>query len=299
MIKSHPSLLAAVIRHNLVPPGRVYKLLQAIDTDGRGLFLIENIKKVLCNKRSDYFICSWRWMRQLLDRGEGIFWDRHTDGRLWLRGPRHVALALDVDRLHGKPVYIPINALLGGIKEVTAHFFASFESGRKQDTPISQKSLRKATGAAERTQYEYNKLLGRQAKKNFTITGLEYNKENVYELTINRHKTVLQYVDRRRLRHSDDTPVCLYRLPDTRSRVHEQAPKGSLRSINAAINLAITRGRGKYGRVNRMYHPSVEAAAKSYGRNPDSPHYWPIGKAAFPNASRVGKFEAVTMWGVV
>jgi hypothetical protein len=299
-VRSYPSLLSAITSHDLSSPGRVYKLLQAIDENKTGLFTIASIKETLCSKRSKYHICSWRWLRKLLDRGEGVFWNRYTDSQLWLRGPKRVALALGIDHLYGRPVYLPIESLLGSIQEVKANFFAAFESGRKNETPISQRTLRNVTGISERTQRTYNQLLERTITKNYTITGLEYNQENVYDLTMQSGRPVLQFVDKRGLRFNDPTAAyCLYRLPDTRSRVHEQAPKGRQRAINKALNLADNLEQGKRAGVDRLYYDSVEAAAKAYGRNPNNPHYWPLKKSALPNARKTGKFEGVGMWGCV
>lgn len=296
-VKAYPSLLSAITRNNLVAPARVYKLLQAIDDDRRGLFLVEDARKKLCNRHSKYYVCSWRWMRELLDRGEGIFWQRHTKDQLWLNGPKRVALALNVERLQGRPVYLPVDALLGSIKEVSANFFAAYESGRKHDNPISQRTLRQVTGVSERAQYEYNKLLGRKATKNYTITNLEYNQENVYKLVVQAGRPVMRFIDWHGLQGESRKAVCLYRLPDTRSRVHEQAAKGRQGQINKAINLAITREQGNDSEVNRLYFPTIGAAVKDFGRNPEQPHYWPLGKSVIPNAGMTGKFEGVNMWG--
>lgn len=298
-VKSYPSILSALAQNDLAATGRVYLLLQAVDVKHSGYFSMEEVRKTLCNKRSEWFVCSWRWLRKLLDRGDGVLWDRHTSGGLWLRSPLNVALALGVARLSGRPVYIPVGDLLGSIQRVKAHFFASFESGRKHDTPISQKALRRVTGTAERTQREYNKLLNRKASKNYSLTGLQYNQENVYELVINKGKTVLKYIDKKGLRFNDQKAYCLYRLPDTRSRVHEQAPRGSVRAINKAINLTNSREMGKHSRVSRMYHHSAVTAAKAYNRSPYNPHYWLLGVTPMPNATMAGKFEAVNVWGCI
>lgn len=293
-VKAYPSILAGCRKTKRVPAGRLWLLLRGLDPAGQGLWEVEEVKRRFCDKSSPRYLgFTERRLRQILTDGEGIFWDSHTDGRLWLRGAARVAAALGVDHLHGRPVVIPLSALLGSIKEVKAHFFASYESGRKRDTPLSQAALREATGAAERTQRDYNKLLARQVTTNYTVTSREYDQENVWTLAQEQDRPVLKFTDWQGKRHGKRRAAyCAYRLPDTRSKVHEQAPKGRQRQINRTLNLVNKRERGKSGSFNRVYHPSVEEAAKAYGRNPDHTHHWPLDKKREPAAAR----PPVSLW---
>jgi len=112
-VRAYPSLLAAYLKQKHVPAARLYLLLQALDQVGRGGFDVDQIRATFTSKKSKFYICGWRRLRQILNDGEGIFWQRDTAARLWLTSPARVAIALEVRGLHGQPVAIPTAALLG------------------------------------------------------------------------------------------------------------------------------------------------------------------------------------------
>ncbi|HET6444389.1 MAG TPA: hypothetical protein VFI27_07380, partial [candidate division Zixibacteria bacterium] len=151
LVKVYPSLAQAMLQAELAAPGRVYWLLKHLDTQGKGWLSVDDIRFHLTNKQSSLRVCGWRRLRQILNQGEDFFWARDRVGRLWINGPAKVAQALGCNRLKGKPIALPIAVLLGGIKEVRAHFYASFHSGRHTNNPISREALRELTGVAERT----------------------------------------------------------------------------------------------------------------------------------------------------
>src|SRR5690606_20744150 len=119
---------------------RVYFLLRVIDSAGRGWLPIEHVRQQLTQKDSPVKFCGWRRLRQLLREGEGIFWQRDDQDRLWLIGAHRIAYKLDSARLQGFPVELPISALLGGIQAVRAAFYATFHGGR-DGKPISRETL--------------------------------------------------------------------------------------------------------------------------------------------------------------
>ena len=137
----YPSLLLAMLKQDQEAAGRVYLLLRYLDTNGRGWFHIDEIRERLTRKGSPLKMVGWRRLRQIFHQGEGIFWERDSKGRLWLRSALRIALKLDCHRLRGKRVELPIKTLLGGIGTVRAHFYASFHSGRSTDNPISRDTL--------------------------------------------------------------------------------------------------------------------------------------------------------------
>ena len=129
----------------------------------------EEIRERLTKKGSPLQVVGWRRLRQIFHQGEGVFWERDSHGRLWLRSALRIALELDCDRLKGKRVELPINALLGGIGTVRAHFYASFHSGRSTDNPISRDTLASITGLSSRTQRDYDRLAQVERQRNITV----------------------------------------------------------------------------------------------------------------------------------
>ena len=104
----------------------MYLLLRHLDKSGRGWLQIEDIRERLTRKDSPLKVMGWRRLRMLLHQGFGVFWERDRQGRLWLRSALRIALELGCHRLKGKRVELPVEALLGGIGTVRAHFYASF-----------------------------------------------------------------------------------------------------------------------------------------------------------------------------
>ncbi len=121
-ITVHPTIAMAILRQHLEAPARVYFLLRAIDSAGRGWLSIEHVRQYLTQKDSPVKICGWRRLRQLLREGDGIFWQRDDQDRLWLKGSHRIAYTLNSGLLQGFPVVLPTQAFLGGIQAVRAAF---------------------------------------------------------------------------------------------------------------------------------------------------------------------------------
>lgn len=125
-VKVYPGILLAMLDRSLEAAGRVWLLLQYLDEKGSGRITVEAARQQLTASDSELRICSWRNLCGLLQQGEGIFWQRDDRGRIWLKGAGKVAAALGTGRLQGRPVELPLTALLGGVGGVRAHFLRHF-----------------------------------------------------------------------------------------------------------------------------------------------------------------------------
>jgi hypothetical protein len=302
-VRHYPTLGLAAMQAYLTAAFRLWLILQALDDAGRGCHDISDIYRLLTGKRSRWRIYkSKRAIRHIMAQGEGIFWDRHTDGRLWTRSPDRVADALGCGRLAGMPVLLPVYPMLGKIGKVRAHLFAAYESGRRSDAPISRAALAETTGIPERTQRDYSQRLKLKATPNIVITGLEYNQANKQEMAGHLMRPVFSFCDWVGKRGPAGALYVAYRIADTRQRCHKQAAKGRIRKINRNIDIDLVDklARGKYGNlVNREYHANAEKAGKAVNRNPDIDHYYLEAGGLQPNAKRKSKREGVKTWGVV
>lgn len=139
-VKLYPDIGLGMLREEMTAPGRLWLLLRYLDTAGQGALRIDIIKQTLTPKSSTLRLCGKRQLRNLLKAGDGIFW---VWGRqqVWLRSAARVAAALDVARLTGKPVALPLAALLGGIGDFRAHLYAAFHSGRAKETPQGRQAM--------------------------------------------------------------------------------------------------------------------------------------------------------------
>jgi hypothetical protein len=117
-------------------------------------------------------LCGKRQLRNLLRAGQGVFWQRDKT-RVWLRSLPRAAARLGVAKLRGRPVALPVSVLLGGIGGVRAHFYASYHSGRKNDSgqgnPIARATLETVTGVPGRSQRAYEAQLQVDVRANYAI----------------------------------------------------------------------------------------------------------------------------------
>jgi len=299
-ITAYPTLLNAIHKSQMIPAGRVYLLLRAYDQEGRGIVRIDDIRRLLTAKGSRWRCLGWRRLRQILRDGEGIFWNRYVKGRIWLQSPARIAAKLDCGRFRGDNIKLPVKPLLASIQSVRAHFFASFESGRREDTPISQAALATITGVPARTQRDYNKLLKRTAKKNITVTGLPFTPENIQNIAYEKQRSVFRFKDwTGKLFNHPGESYLAYRIADYRSRCHKVASRGRIRKINKAIQPSAKLSPGNNGKHYRTYHPSIDAAGAAYNRESDRDHYYPTKGGIIPNTSRKSRLEGVNLWGVI
>ncbi|MBX3061248.1 MAG: hypothetical protein KF770_32735 [Anaerolineae bacterium] len=156
-----PSLAMALLRTGQTSCGRLWLLLRHLDGAGCGCLPLTAVQMTLTGRESPLRLCGPRRLRQLLQQGNGLFWQRDRE-RLWLAGAVKVAARLGVGRLTGRPVALPLAVLRQPIGLVRAHLYASFHSsrngcGRGEETgqPISRAALTAVSGVSRRSQHAY------------------------------------------------------------------------------------------------------------------------------------------------
>jgi hypothetical protein len=270
----HPTMVLAILRQKLEAPARVYFLLRAIDGEGRGWLTIEHIRQQLTGKGAPLRICGWRRLRQLLRQGDGIFWDRDSQDQLWLRGAHKIAYKLDLGRLQGFPVELPISALLGGIQAVRAAFYATFHSGR-DSKPISRETLRDLSGIAERTQLEYDRVARVERRCNLAV-GEGYTTENAQERAWHHGRAAFHFIDTKGLQGRAGREYVAWHLPNSYRADYRRRSKGSRKRLNRKLadllNQGIT-GNDERG-VERCFFANGALAARQYNRDPERDAYW-------------------------
>lgn len=167
-IRVYPSVLAGILKQELAPCGRVWLLARYLDKSGRGWITEHELREALTNKGSPLRICGWRRLRQILQQGNNTLWQKDSLGRIWLYSNKKVAINLELERLTGKSVHLPIKTLIGSIATTKAAFYASFHAGRRE-TPISRATLQSITGVSERSQRTYDKLANVTTQTNFSL----------------------------------------------------------------------------------------------------------------------------------
>lgn len=292
-IKLYPDLALGMLHKDLAAPGRIWLLLRYLDREGRGSLRIDLIEEQLTGKNSKLRVCGRRQLRNLLKQGRGIFWERDKE-RLWLKSVARVAEVLEVRRLTGMPVELPVAVLLGGIGRVRAHLYASFHSGRRSDGPISRAKLARLTHVPERTQRVYEQATGVTVRSNMAVG--PHSEKEVQERAWRHGRAVFEFVDKEGKQGPAGGRYLAWQLPNNYEGCHEQSAKGRQKKTNRQIDLVASGAQGngleREGSqersskgVGRIFHAGGLEAGKAYNRDGCDDHYWPASRTR-PKGSR-------------
>lgn len=270
----HPTILLAMLKQHQEAPGRVWLLLRAIDRDGRGWLSVEDARHHLTGKNSPLRVCGWRRLRQLLGQGEGTFWQRDEQDRLWLYGAHRIAYNLDSGRLQGFPVELPISALLGGIQAVRAAFYATFHGGR-DSKPISRDTLESLSGISGRTQLEYDRVARVERTRNIAI-GERHTAESAQERAWHHGRAAFHFIDTEGRQGRAGREYVAWHLPNSYRAEYQRRSRGSRKRLNRKLADLVKKGiPGNDDRaVEKIFFPNGALAAKRYNRCSEQDAYW-------------------------
>lgn len=290
-----PDLATAMLKQDLVAPGRLWFLLRHLDERGCGWVDVAQARAQLTTRGAPLRLCGWRQLRNLLAQGEGIFWQRahqpSSPDRIWLRSPSKVALALGVERFRARAVSAPLSILLERIGAVRAHFYASFHSGREASRPIARQTLTEITGVSRRSQRAYEERAGVRSEHNWAV-GNDYSQNEAQQRAWRHGRALFQLKDDKGKFGAAGASYVAWQMPNSYCGPHEPLTKNrkrrSNRRLTDLLNKGIT-GNGEQavaeaasqnefsfcdeGRTIRYYEHG-RAAARSYNRRPANDHYW-------------------------
>ncbi|MCI0575878.1 MAG: hypothetical protein L0332_28325 [Chloroflexi bacterium] len=275
-VKHYPSLGAAVLKAGQVPCYRLWLAGRLLDETGRGWLRIDVVTGQLTSQGAPLRLCGRRRLRQTLQAGEGRFWRRDNQGRLWLVGTAQLAAALGVDRLAGRPVELPVAALTGGVGVFKAHLYAAWHSGRKQANPISRQTQEALMGVPARTQRHYDQVAGVSSKRNLAV-GDKYDEEVMEQRAWQRGRAVFEFVDVQGRQGPKDRHYVAWRLPNSYQGPHRQAARGRQRKVNRRLkDLVNERAQGNGSqKVGRLFYRDGTEAGRAFNRRSGSEAYWP------------------------
>ncbi len=273
-ITVHPTIAMAILRQHLEAPARVYFLLRAIDSAGRGWLSIEHVRQYLTQKDSPVKICGWRRLRQLLREGDGIFWQRDDQDRLWLKGSHRIAYTLNSGLLQGFPVALPTQAFLGGIQAVRAAFYATFHGGR-DSKPISRDTLESLSGIPGRTQLEYDRVARVERRRNIAV-GERYSQEHAQDRAWKQGRAVFHFVDTEGRQGHQGREYVAWHLPNSYQTAYQRRSRGSRKRLNRKLADLVKKGiPGNDDRaIEKLFFPNGALAARQYNRDPELDAYW-------------------------
>jgi hypothetical protein len=282
--------------HLLDGPYRLYKILQALDGDGRGWLGNSLVEKALTKKTSNCYIYGRRQLKNMLRRGEGLFWQRvKSKGELRIRLVSRIKVAsrLLASRLRGKEVNVPLRHVLGHGRgrqaAVNAALYAAVHAGQIQregkPSPISRSRLRNVSGCSKYRQRQYERLMGITTTKHIQVLGrysaykLQRNrlhqglpayKHTDYHGKINRHQKGADYIARR-LPNS-------YRAPSAFAVIDSRRQRTINRQLVGLCHMG-SEGSDN-GEYRRVFHENAAQAVKSCNQNKDAFALWPMGRSA-------------------
>ena len=272
----------AALQAEQVAPYRVWLLCRYLDEQGRGWLPVSDVCQQLTGKGSKLRLFGWRRLRQVLGQGHGLFWEwDKTSGRLWLYGAAIVAAKLDVPRLAGRVVALPLSAMTAGIGDFKAHLYAAWHSGRRRNNPISRQVQVALTGVPERTQRHYCQVAKIRQQTNITI-GNQYTPEESEKQSWQRGRAAFPFTDYHGRQGRKGRRYIAWRLPNSYSGPHKQTTNGRIRKINRKLkDLVRTGARGNNGtKVKKRYYANGAEAARALNRGQGSEIYWPTKMAA-------------------
>jgi hypothetical protein len=214
-----------------------------------------------------------------------------------------VAAALGVRRLVGRPIGVPLSALLGSIGDARAHLYATFHSGRVREewtigagekgrkgagaqsstpafshpctpassgSPIARDTLAALSGACARSQAAYERRAGIRARSNIALA--ERVAANAptgpaeQERAWQRGRALFRLRDYRGHHGRPGATYLAWRLPNAfgPARGHQQRPKGRQKRINRQLADLFTKGMtGNGGRIEKRFYASAAAAYRA------------------------------------
>ncbi len=206
---------------------------------------------------------------------------------IWLFSAARVAHALDVERLTGRPVALPIAALLNGIGQFRAHLYAAFHSGRAKDTPhgsqvmpIARSTMAELSGVGASSQRAYEAQAKVKVQANFAV-GERATKENQESRAWQKGGALFELKDYRGYQGRKGHTYLAWQLPNTYIGKHSHRPKGRQKRINRELKDLVMKGipgnvEGaiEARKPGKVYYPNGKPAAKAYGRDPDRERFW-------------------------
>lgn len=291
-VKLYPDVAIGMLRQEEVAVGRIWLLLRALDSAGRGWLEETAVRRQLTRKQSELQVCGWRHLRNLLNRGEGRFWQRQN-GRIWLRSLPKVAHALGVTCLTTRPVRLPVAVLTQSIGQVRAHLYASFHSGRgrpdRPANPIARETIAAVTTVRPRIQRLYEKRARVRRRRNFGV-GAPATETGRQEQAWQRGNALFELTDNNGVQGRPGETYLAWQLPNSYVGPHQpysEAHHKHLHQELVDLSLQGTTGNGRSSandapetqvECGKRYCENGRVAAKLANRQKAPELYWPASR---------------------
>ena len=266
-IRVYPSLMNGIRRAEQDVIGRIWLLLRHIDHDGRGWLTVENIREKLTRKESALRVCGQRRLREQLRAGEGIFWERDGRGRLWIYGTVNVCRNIGIEQLTGNNVNVSIEDVTTSLKRYRAAMYSAFIAG-KETAPISRYVVAELTGINERSQREYDHVIGIKKTRNYSIDDRR-TKDSAMNHAWEHHRASFGFRDHKGKQGEAGATYNARRLPNSYESTHECGTNGRKKKTNQQLKITLV---NKWAQGNdntsvvKIFYPNVRKAGTAIKR---------------------------------
>ena len=286
-IKLYPDIGLGMLRQEMTAPGRLWLMLQALDETGRGCISISTAKELLVGEKAIWPLCGQRQWRNLLHLGERVFWTRDKEF-IWLRSTARVGLALGVQHLRGRPVAVPLTAMLGGIGPFRAHLYAAFHSGRSKETsrgrqvmPIARVTLGNLCGVGVSSQRASEKEKKIHVQANFAV-GAVVTEEMRETRAWEQGAALFELSDYLGRQGAKGQRYLAWQLPNSYLGQHQHRPKGRQKRINRKLKDLVMQGMPgnieearEPQKPEKRYYAHGKQVVQDCGRAMPPDVYWP------------------------
>jgi hypothetical protein len=273
------TITAAILRHDSGTIGRIWLVLRAYFAgEGQsGMVSADLLGSALANAFPQY---SQRHLRNLLQQGDGIYWQRDAFGRLWLTGAAKVAVRLGITRLQGTRVVIPLGDLTGKLTRMRTALHAAFHASRNHNNPISRSTLRDLTGISERSQREQSRAYGGliDAQANYSLDKVSDSACD-QEHAFRYQKKSFNFVDTNGKQGQPGTTYLAHQLPNSYTGRYRTARHGRKRKINRQLtdNRVMQRARGTgWQQIEPVFYHDGAAVAHAVNRGDGGSLYYRV-----------------------
>ena len=277
-VRHYPDIGIAALNNKRVPQYQLWLACRLFDVPGRGWIATRVVQQQFAEKDAPLRLFGNRRLRQVLQAGNGRFWtwDKKQQ-RLWLVGVSRIAEQLQVRRLTGSPVLLPVTVLTAGIGTFKAHLYAAWHSGRRTSNPISRDTQQKLLGIPGRTQRHYEQKTAVTVITNLAV-GAPYTAENIETHTWRHGGAVFQFTDKQGRLGKPNGRYLAWQLPNLYFGPHQKAALGRQRHINRQLIGLVHKGaQGNIEpRFTRRYFPHGADAAQAVQTKQCQEGYWPL-----------------------
>jgi hypothetical protein len=268
----HASIAQAMLKTEQVAAGRIWLLARHLDQQGCGWVSITTLRTQFTKAGASHRVCGWRQMRNLLRRGNDIFWQRDAE-RIWLYSQARVADKLNVDRFSGGHTGLNVADLCGTVGKVRSKLYTIFHAGRA-DQPIARATIYDLTGCSENTQRAYEQRSAIEIRPNYAIVAPVYTQTDKHETAWQHGSATFLFTDHTGRHGRAKQQYIARQLPNSYHVAPDKPQKRKNRRLNRALqdlSLTGTMGNSKDHDSRRYFR---DAQAITRGVTGKSTLYW-------------------------